>query len=152
MPNTARESSPLAIDDDENRRVLKSFFKWMRERHHNPDFKDAIDEVKNVIIQNFWTIDDLKQMSDPSSMAYKRAVEWGIPDGLMRNFKKDLQIFKPLYRNEISKQYRAAIRAVAANQERDNQRNRDREEEAIQALGVEDNDEEEDSDGDEGGE
>lgn len=45
-----------------------------------------------------WSIDDLKAMSDPSSRLYQIAIDRGVPDGVARNLKADLKTFKPRWR------------------------------------------------------
>ena len=42
-----------------------------------------------------WSLDDLKDMNQHDSGVYKLAMQAGLPDGLARDFKKDLKIFKP---------------------------------------------------------
>ncbi len=41
-----------------------------------------------------WSLDDLKDMNKYDSRVYELAIETGILDGLVRDFKKDLKIFK----------------------------------------------------------
>ncbi len=42
-----------------------------------------------------WTLEDLKEMNKPNSKVYELVMEAGIPDGLVRGFKRDLKAFKP---------------------------------------------------------
>lgn len=47
-----------------------------------------------------WTVNDLKEMEDRQSETYCVACEAGISDGLARNFARELQAFKNVYRQE----------------------------------------------------
>lgn len=95
-PSVARKSSPIdsLVDDSV---LITEFFKWLakktpKERHHR------LTEVYSVVLDQEWTIDDLKQMADPSSTPYRVAIQKGIPDGAARRFKTDIAQFGPHYR------------------------------------------------------
>jgi hypothetical protein len=45
-----------------------------------------------------WSIEDLKTMANPASVIYTRALEKGIPEGMARNFSRDLRVFKRVWR------------------------------------------------------
>ena len=48
-----------------------------------------------------WGLDDMKAMADTSSELYKRAIDAGLPEGLIRGLKVDLKEFKSLWREVI---------------------------------------------------
>ncbi len=41
-----------------------------------------------------WILEDLKEMNKSNSRVYELAIEAGIPDGFIRDFKRDLKTFK----------------------------------------------------------
>jgi hypothetical protein len=95
-PPVARKSSPIdpMVDDSV---LIAEFFKWLakktpKERHNR------LTEVYSVVLDQEWTMDDLKQMADPSSTPYRVAIQKGIPDGAARRFKTDIAQFGPHYR------------------------------------------------------
>lgn len=45
-----------------------------------------------------WTVEDLRKMADSESRLYQTAIAKGLPDGFTRQFRKDMSIFKPIYR------------------------------------------------------
>lgn len=45
-----------------------------------------------------WMVEDLRKMADPESRLYQTAIAKGLPDGFTRQFRKDISIFKPIYR------------------------------------------------------
>ncbi|KAF1980227.1 hypothetical protein BU23DRAFT_562623 [Bimuria novae-zelandiae CBS 107.79] len=55
--------------------------------------------VKEQATANYWTMDDLKGMAQPSSELYRLATkEYHIPDGIARGFRKFMSQYKPIYR------------------------------------------------------
>lgn len=47
-----------------------------------------------------WTISQLKQMSDTSSLIFSLAISKGIPSGLAAGFRADFKRFKKVYREQ----------------------------------------------------
>jgi hypothetical protein len=60
--------------------------------------KERIREIYQIVLREMWSIDDLKKMEDVITVQYKRAIELGIPDGLARQFRRDIRFFKPEWR------------------------------------------------------
>jgi hypothetical protein len=60
--------------------------------------KERIREIYQIVLREMWSIDDLKKMEDAITVQYKRAIELGIPDGLARQFRRDIRSFKPEWR------------------------------------------------------
>jgi len=48
-------------------------------------------KVKEIVFQNDWTIQDLKDMEDDASSMYQRTTKAGISDGFTRFIQRELQ-------------------------------------------------------------
>ena len=88
-----RVSSPLASFDKEEL-AIKTFFTWKREKTSTVELKDRISEAEEVYNINMWTLKDLKEMNKSNSRVYELAIEIGILDNLIGDFKRDLKTFK----------------------------------------------------------
>jgi hypothetical protein len=94
LPTT--RSSPIGTAEEEED-IIEQFFLW-KARSKKPAMQERIRTVANIIMEQMWTVDDMKLMSDSSSSTYSRAMQLGIPDGMARSFRTDLRIFKPQWR------------------------------------------------------
>lgn len=88
-----RRSSPIDETTDEYE-LLESFFYWKNVNTPNPRQKEKWNQVKEIVFQNDWTIQDLKDMEDDASPMYQRAIKAGISDGFTRLIQRELQAFK----------------------------------------------------------
>lgn len=96
-PQQTSRSSPIDDSADEDD-ILESFWQWKKQSTSKASRKLQYCAAQSKIEKEMWTLDDLKHMSDPSSDIYKYAISIGLPDGLIRSFKKDLSAFKGQWR------------------------------------------------------
>ena len=94
----ADRSSPIASTRHEEEAVLEQFFEWHIVSSQGERSRQRWRRVQDIVLDQAWTIDDLKGMSDPSSRLYQIAIDRGVPDGVVRNLKADLKVFKPRWR------------------------------------------------------
>ena len=85
-------------DLDEEESAIDIFFRWKMDKTQRDDIKDRIRDVYRVVISQMWIFDDLKRMEDSISSVYKIVREEGIPDGLVRGFKRDINMYKSEYK------------------------------------------------------
>jgi hypothetical protein len=62
--------------------------------------KDRWNVAFDVVLDQDWTIDDLKATADPNSWQSSRATELGFSDGIAPGFKKELSRYKAVWRTE----------------------------------------------------
>ena len=86
-------SSPIGSNDEEE--IIDRLFKWKIAQTKNETTKDKIREILRLVNEQFWNIDDSKEMSHVDSSIYCTNVQKGIPEGIARGFKSDLKSFKP---------------------------------------------------------
>ncbi|KAL8646119.1 MAG: hypothetical protein Q9226_007009, partial [Calogaya cf. arnoldii] len=97
-PSQKKDARVLSIIRRPMKKSFEEFFIWKARKATNPRQRELIDQSYAVIVDNFWSIDDIKAMADTSSRIYELAMEAGIPDGMARAFKKELKAFKQPYR------------------------------------------------------
>lgn len=51
-----------------------------------------------MIVEEGWSVDDVKSMEDISSHIYTKAVNAGLPNGIIRKLKGELSMFKKQWR------------------------------------------------------
>jgi hypothetical protein len=56
--------------------------------------KERLKEAWRIVRAEMWTVEHLKGMSEIGSNLYDAGKRLGLPDGLMRNFAEDLELFK----------------------------------------------------------
>jgi hypothetical protein len=95
-------SSPIAASGTrDGRRMLREFFTWAIEYHS--DDPSPYYHAEEVAKEQLWTMDDLYGMSDMKSDLYRLAVDtYKIRDGLVRHLRKDLRMFKAVYRERVA--------------------------------------------------
>ncbi len=90
-------SSPIEPPEEE-KAVIEQFFLWKIARTTRQAVKNKIAEVRRLVDNQMWSINDLKEMSDTTSSIYRTAIQLGVPDGMTKSFRDDLKIFKPQWR------------------------------------------------------
>lgn len=96
-PPTGPRSSPFGASEEEAT-ILDQFFQWKIGQTTKPELQARIAEAKTIVERECWSIDDLKEMADPSSFMYSTGVKSGLPEGMARSFKMDLRLFKPQWK------------------------------------------------------
>ncbi|KIX08513.1 uncharacterized protein Z518_03169 [Rhinocladiella mackenziei CBS 650.93] len=89
--------TPL-INPDEEENVMESFFAWKISKSKLPGHRQKIKDAYQIVLDQMWTLDDLRAMDDMRSDLYGLAVQHGLPDGLARSFRRDLAVFIPNWR------------------------------------------------------
>ena len=100
IATTPLRSSPIGRSSEEDD-IIEAFWQWKKESTTKPSRKLQIGQASAIIDDEMWGLDDMKAMADTSSEVYKRAIDAGLPDGLIRGLKGDLKEFKGLWRNTI---------------------------------------------------
>ena len=60
--------------------------------------RQRVLDIIAIVDAQMWSLEDLKNILNTSSMLYCTAIQAGIPDGMARSFKEELRIFKPQWR------------------------------------------------------
>ena len=95
-PSIARKSSPIDSIVD-NSMLVTEFFKWLVKKTPK-ERRNRLTEIYLVVLDQEWTMDDLKQMANPTSTPYRVAIQKGIPDGAARRFRTEIAQFGPHHR------------------------------------------------------
>jgi hypothetical protein len=98
--NVVPLSSPISGSSGDTRAVVKLFFEWLIAEQPEED-QDDYKEAKAVAVNQKWTVNDLREMANPSSPLYKVAVGFGLKDGVVRHFREELRRFKKVYKSEL---------------------------------------------------
>ena len=89
--------------------ILILFFVWKLQNTRNPSRKIKWEQARDIILNNDWSIRDLRLMEDGQSAMYHRAIKAGISDGFARSFREELQSFKEVYRRQRGEKEAEAI-------------------------------------------
>jgi hypothetical protein len=110
VPIVPLPSSPVDDTIDEFD-LVEEFFTFVIERTKNLLRRNEYEHAKDVAIARFWTLEDLKAMESPSSELYRMAtsVECGIPDGIVRSFRRYMKAFKVWFRERAKQQAAGAL-------------------------------------------
>lgn len=107
----SRNSSPIDAAE-EDAEVLSLFFTWKLHNTRNTSRRIKWEQARDIILDNDWSIRDLKLMEDGQSAMYHRAIKAGISDGFARSFREELQSFKGIYRRQRGEREAEAIQAL----------------------------------------
>lgn len=91
-------SSPIDGDEDDED-LRDAFLDWLIQKTKREASKNKLADVKVIVQDCFWTLEQLKLMSDPSTPLFQTGVAMGIPDGIVRSFRSELTRFKAVYRS-----------------------------------------------------
>jgi hypothetical protein len=70
----------------EEEEIIEQFFVWKAGTFKWPELQEKIWKVQHIVFEQMWTLDDLKAMSDTSSLIYEMAIQLGILDGIAQSF------------------------------------------------------------------
>jgi hypothetical protein len=107
----SRTSSPIDAAE-EDAEILILFFAWKLQNTRNPSRKIKWEQARDIILNNDWSIRDLRLMEDGQSAMYHRAIKAGISDGFARSFREELQSFKEVYRRQRGEKEAEAIQVL----------------------------------------
>lgn len=110
LPQARPQSSSPINDTADEYDTLDSFFYWKVINTNSPERRYKWEQVKEIVFQHDWTIQDLKDMEDDKSAIYQRAIKAGISDGFARLFRRELQRHK----GEVQHQQRVREQEVQA--------------------------------------
>lgn len=99
VPIVQQRSSPIGERSEEDD-ILDAFWQWKKESTSRQARKLQYCQVQSIVEKEMWSIDNLKSIADISSTVYKRAIDAGLPNGLIRCLKGDLREFKNLWREK----------------------------------------------------
>ena len=87
-------SSPIPVDGNDDD-VVAAFFSWkIAEERRSDERRQQWIRARDIATEQYWSLQDLKDMHNSKSAIYSLAVELGIPDGMARRFKTELARFK----------------------------------------------------------
>ncbi len=92
-------SSPIADNEEE---ILQDFFTWKIELYNDPAKRRRIADIKAIVLEEMWTLDHLKKMSDPIKAYYTQGRTAGIPYSILLAFNDDIHKFKQYYRTTLA--------------------------------------------------
>ncbi|KAF9730159.1 hypothetical protein PMIN01_12092 [Paraphaeosphaeria minitans] len=81
----------------DDRTVVRQFFQWLIAQQPEDDQEDY-SEAARVAIDQRWTVEDIRAMSNPKGDLYTIAMGFGLKDGVIRHLREELRLFKPAYR------------------------------------------------------
>jgi len=111
-------SSPIAPKEEDNQ-ILADFFHCKKRLvHTRPDIQRKLATAYETIIQEMWSVEDVKDISDKNSRFYKRAMALHMPHGLVTSFQDQLSEFKHIYRSEYAASRQLATLARAQQEAR----------------------------------
>ncbi len=74
--------------------VIEQFFLWKIAWTTRQAMKNKIVEVRWLVNNQMWCIDDLKEMLNSTIFIYRTAIQLEVSDEMTWSFKDDLKIFK----------------------------------------------------------
>lgn len=87
-------SIPIPVDGNDDD-VVAAFFSWkIVEERRSDERRQQWIRARDIATEQYWSLQDLKDMHNSKSAIYSLAVELGIPDGMARRFKTELARFK----------------------------------------------------------
>jgi hypothetical protein len=92
-PESALCSSPVPANEDEARYV-RAFFEHEIEATIDEHRRDAWKKAMGLAVEHSWGVEDLRKMKKPTSHQYRTACNYGVSEGLTRQFKGKLKLFK----------------------------------------------------------
>ncbi|KIW31921.1 uncharacterized protein PV07_03508 [Cladophialophora immunda] len=81
------------VEPGEDDTIMEHFFKWRVERTKIPLQRQLVESAYETVLTQMWSSDDLRAMENIKSDLYRLAIQQGIPDGLARGFRKELDVF-----------------------------------------------------------
>ncbi|KAK7178862.1 hypothetical protein PSPO01_15083 [Paraphaeosphaeria sporulosa] len=81
----------------DDRTVVRQFFEWLIAQQPEDDQEDYSDAAR-VAIDQRWTVEDIRAMSNPKGDLHTIAMGFGLKDGVIRHLREELRLFKPAYR------------------------------------------------------
>ncbi|OAP60804.1 hypothetical protein AYL99_05806 [Fonsecaea erecta] len=73
--------------------IMEHFFEWKIGRTKIPMQRQLVERAYETVLAQMWTLEDLRAMENIRSDLYILATQQGIPDGLARNFRRELEMF-----------------------------------------------------------
>ncbi|KAF2276932.1 uncharacterized protein EI97DRAFT_500600 [Westerdykella ornata] len=100
--NTTSSSPVSSAGKEDTCQTVKDFFKWLIAQQPAED-RGPYEAAQRVVIEEMWTIKDLKDMAKLKSDLHDLAVNrYKLKDGVVRHFKEELRHFKSVYRTASS--------------------------------------------------
>ena len=93
--------------------LVQQFFNWARMNAPTDGVRQAYNKSAGVAEEQFWTLEDLKEMSNINSDLYRVARDKGLPDGIIRGFRKAIKDFKVVYRQQMRDEAKEAAHTLA---------------------------------------
>src|SRR5450756_417168 len=95
--------------------MIEDFFLWKLESIHNKRLYNAWQSAINIIQAQFWTFQQLKEMSDRDSSIYRTAVkDLHIPKGIATSFRAELARYKKATREITEKTTKEAAEVLSS--------------------------------------
>ena len=94
-----RSSSPVAVPSEEDD-AMDSFWDWMIEKTRRPEARRVLEESRDKVLEQMWTLEQLKQLSNTKSEIHGRALGLGMPHGLLTNMRARMTEYKSAWRSQ----------------------------------------------------
>ncbi len=98
QPAIAAQRSSLIEESEETKEIFDQFFAWKISKISRQAIKQKLAKVRLIVNAQMWSTNDLKDMTDSTSDIYRTAIQLEVSDEMTRAFKKDLKLFKPIWR------------------------------------------------------
>jgi hypothetical protein len=109
IPYNLRRTAVNAAEEDDE--VFTLLFNWKLQTTRNAA-KRSKEQARDIVMDNDWSIHDLKLMEDGQSAIYHRAIKVGISDSFARWFRKELWSLKEAYQRQRGNQEAEAINVL----------------------------------------
>ena len=77
--------------------IINSLFEWKINNTPINKIRTKIQQARDVVQEQIWSINDLMIMSDSISRLYNIAIKKGLSDSMICGFPTDLAAYKPIY-------------------------------------------------------
>ena len=80
------------------KKIFDQFFIWKINKISRQTIKQKLAEMRLIVNAQMWSMNDLKDMTDSTFAIYQTAIQVKMSDEMTRAFKKDLKLFKSIWR------------------------------------------------------
>ncbi len=94
----AAQRSSFIEESKKTKKIFDQFFVWKISKISRQVIKQKLAKMRLIVNAQMWSTNDLKDMTDSTSDIYQTAIQLEVSDEMTRAFKKDLKLFKLIWR------------------------------------------------------
>ncbi len=80
------------------KKIFDQFFIWKINKISRQAIKQKLAKMKIIVNAQMWSTNDLKDMTDSTFAIYQTVIQVEMSDKMTHAFKKDLKLFKSIWR------------------------------------------------------